>query len=49
MEFDLVPVDDVTFVGRPEGEPQWLSAVFYELADGSPYVHLGVRATPKIA
>lgn len=49
MEFDLVPVDDTTFVGRPEGEPQWLSAVFYELADGSPYVHLGVRATPKIA
>jgi hypothetical protein len=49
MEFDLVAVDDVTFVGRPEGEPQWLSAVFYELADGSPYVHLGVRATPKIA
>ncbi|MER5623276.1 serine hydrolase [Streptosporangium sp. NPDC002544] len=49
MEFDLVPVDDVTFVGRMEGEPQWLSAVFYELADGSPYIHLGVRATPKIA
>ncbi|MDP9867678.1 MULTISPECIES: serine hydrolase [Streptosporangium] len=49
MEFELVPVDDTTFVGRPEGEPQWLSAVFYELADGSPYVHLGVRATPKIS
>lgn len=49
MEFDLVPVDDTTFVGRPDGEPQWVSAVFYELADGSPYVHLGVRATPKIA
>ncbi|MFF0248200.1 serine hydrolase [Streptosporangium sandarakinum] len=49
MEFDLVPVDDTTFVGRPEGEPQWVSAVFYELADGSPYVHLGVRATPRTA
>ncbi|MGI5488109.1 serine hydrolase [Microtetraspora malaysiensis] len=49
MEFDLVPVDDTTFVGRPEGEPQWTSAVFYELADGSRYVHLGVRATPKTA
>ncbi|MEU9887732.1 serine hydrolase [Sphaerisporangium sp. NPDC051011] len=49
VEFDLVPVDDTTFVGRPEGEPQWMSAVFYELADGSPYIHLGVRATPKIA
>ncbi|WP_433424474.1 serine hydrolase domain-containing protein [Microtetraspora malaysiensis] len=49
MEFDLVPVNDTTFVGRPEGEPQWTSAVFYELADGSRYVHLGVRATPKTA
>ncbi|MEU8271136.1 serine hydrolase [Sphaerisporangium sp. NPDC049002] len=49
LAFDLVPVDDTTFAGRPEGEPQWLSAVFYELADGSPYIHLGVRATPKIA
>ncbi|MEV8636918.1 serine hydrolase [Streptosporangium sp. NPDC051023] len=49
MEFELIPVNDTTFVGRPEGEPQWLSAVFYELPDGSPYVHLGVRATPKIS
>ncbi|GAA2874562.1 hypothetical protein GCM10010517_35260 [Streptosporangium fragile] len=49
MEFDLVPVDDTTFVGRPEGQRQWLSAVFYELADGSPYVHFGARATPRIA
>ncbi|WP_308250266.1 serine hydrolase [Sphaerisporangium fuscum] len=49
MEFDLVPVDDTTFVGRPEGQPDWLSAVFYRLADGTPYVHLGVRATPKVA
>ncbi|WP_245647037.1 serine hydrolase [Microtetraspora niveoalba] len=49
MEFDLVPVDDTTFVGRPDDDPQWMSAVFYELADGSPYVHLGVRATPKTA
>lgn len=49
MEFVLVPVNDTTFVGRPEGEPQWLSVVFYELADGSPYIHLGVRAVPKLA
>ncbi|MFD1939934.1 MULTISPECIES: serine hydrolase domain-containing protein [Nonomuraea] len=49
VAFDLTPVDEVTYVGRRPGDPQWLSAVFYELADGSPYVHLGVRATPKIA
>ncbi|WP_442945777.1 serine hydrolase domain-containing protein [Nonomuraea sp. LPB2021202275-12-8] len=47
QEIDLVPLDEVTFVGRPAGDPDWLSAVFYQLADGSPYVHLGARATPK--
>nr|BFE78786.1 hypothetical protein GCM10020093_013870 [Planobispora longispora] len=49
MEFELVPVDETTFVGRPEDEPSWIPVVFYELADGSPYVHFGVRATPKVA
>ncbi|MEU4832598.1 serine hydrolase domain-containing protein [Streptosporangium sp. NPDC023615] len=49
VQLDLVPVDDTTFVGRPEGDPHWMSAVFYELADGTPYVHMGVRATPKVA
>ncbi|MEU4701100.1 serine hydrolase domain-containing protein [Nonomuraea dietziae] len=49
VTFDLTAVDEVTFVGRMPGDPQWLSAVFYELADGSPYVHLGARATPKIS
>ncbi|MFI6813125.1 serine hydrolase domain-containing protein [Nonomuraea sp. NPDC050328] len=47
QELALVPVDDVTFVARRPGDPDWLSAVFYELPDGSPYLHLGVRATPK--
>ncbi|MFC4116272.1 serine hydrolase domain-containing protein [Nonomuraea zeae] len=46
-EMPLVPVDDVTFVCKIGGAPDWTSAVFYELADGSPYVHLGARATPK--
>ncbi|HEX4815274.1 MAG TPA: serine hydrolase domain-containing protein [Nonomuraea sp.] len=48
-EYELVPVDEATFVGRPAGSPDWIPAVFYELPDGSPYVHLGARATPKIA
>ncbi|MGC5014523.1 serine hydrolase domain-containing protein [Streptosporangium sp. DT93] len=48
LELDLVPVDDTTFVGRPEGDPQWVPAVFHELADGTPYVHMGARATPKV-
>ncbi|MEV5407279.1 serine hydrolase domain-containing protein [Thermopolyspora sp. NPDC052614] len=47
MRFELIPTSATTFVGRPEGQPRWLQAVFYELADGSPYVHFGGRATPK--
>ncbi|MFG1946853.1 serine hydrolase domain-containing protein [Nonomuraea sp. NPDC048826] len=49
VEMDLVAVDEVTFVGRKKGDPDWSSAVFYELPDGSPYVHLGARATPRTA
>ncbi|MEV0594844.1 serine hydrolase domain-containing protein [Nonomuraea cavernae] len=47
QEADLVPVDETTFVGRLPGDPAWTPVVFYELPDGSPYVHLGARATPR--
>ncbi|WP_252375200.1 MULTISPECIES: serine hydrolase domain-containing protein [unclassified Nonomuraea] len=46
-ECELRPVDDVTFVCRMNGSPDWASVVFYELPDGSPYVHMGARATPR--
>jgi CubicO group peptidase (beta-lactamase class C family) len=49
MEMKFVPVDEVTFVGRRDEDPEWMSAVFYRLADGSPYIHVGARATPKIS
>ncbi|MFD1542753.1 serine hydrolase domain-containing protein [Nonomuraea guangzhouensis] len=49
MEMKFIPVDEVTFVGRQDGDPEWMSAVFYRLADGSPYIHVGARATPKIS
>ncbi|MEV4100924.1 serine hydrolase domain-containing protein [Nonomuraea sp. NPDC049649] len=48
-EVDLIPVDDVTFVGRRDGDPDWMSAVFYEPTGGTTYVHLGARATPRIS
>ncbi|MFI6290607.1 serine hydrolase domain-containing protein [Nonomuraea sp. NPDC050790] len=48
-EIPLVAVDDVTFVGRRPGDPDWLSAVFFELPDGTLYVHAGARATPKVS
>ncbi|WP_329558070.1 beta-lactamase family protein [Streptomyces uncialis] len=43
---DLVAVSGNSFVGHVEGMG-WLPVVFYELADGSPYLHFGVRAVPK--
>src|SRR4051794_7530635 len=47
-EFALVPVTDRVFVLRSGEERSWTPAVFYDLADGSRYLHLGVRATPKV-
>ncbi|MYW01749.1 serine hydrolase [Streptomyces sp. SID3343] len=47
VDLALVPVDATTFVGRRKDSPLWDSVVFYELADGSLYMHFGVRATPR--
>lgn len=49
FDIELIAVNETTVVGRREGDPDWTSGVFYQLEDGSPYLHLGVRATPKIA
>jgi hypothetical protein len=48
-EFDLVPVDDDLFVVRPPGTESWMPVTFYTLATGEPYVHMGVRATPRVS
>jgi CubicO group peptidase (beta-lactamase class C family) len=48
-ELDLVPVRDGLYLTRLPGNETWLPVTFYALADGTPYVHLGVRATPKVA
>jgi len=48
-EYQLVPVDaDGAFVMRQKGAPNWTPARFYALADGSRYVHYGVRANPWV-
>ncbi|MEV0612383.1 serine hydrolase domain-containing protein [Nonomuraea sp. NPDC050404] len=47
QECELTAVDETTFVFKTPDSPEWMSAVFFELPDGSPYVHLGARATPK--
>ncbi|SDG56782.1 Dipeptidyl aminopeptidase/acylaminoacyl peptidase [Lentzea fradiae] len=48
-EIGLVPVDDSTFVCRESESDSWTSVVFYSLPTGEEYVHLGVRATPKVS
>jgi CubicO group peptidase (beta-lactamase class C family) len=48
-ELDLVPVRDNLYLTRLPGNETWMPVTFYSLADGTPYVHLGVRATPKVS
>jgi CubicO group peptidase (beta-lactamase class C family) len=48
-ECDLVALGEGTVIAQLLDEGPWMSMVFYELADGSPYLHLGARALPKTA
>jgi dipeptidyl aminopeptidase/acylaminoacyl peptidase/CubicO group peptidase (beta-lactamase class C family) len=47
-EFDLVAVRDNRFAIRMPGVRTWIPVTFYELADGTPYIHMGARATRKV-
>lgn len=48
-EYDLHPVDadGDLFAVREHAERTWQSVTFYTLPTGEPYLHFGVRATPK--
>ncbi|MFD4637723.1 serine hydrolase [Lentzea sp. NPDC058436] len=48
-QVSLVPVDDSTFLFRESTDKTWSSLVFYTLPTGEQYVHMGVRATPKVS
>jgi len=48
-EFDLVPISDTLFAVREPGTQTWTPVTFYPLPSGEPYVHYGVRATPKVS
>jgi hypothetical protein len=48
FDMELVPLTDTLLVGKPAIAPRWLPVVFYTLPDGSPYLHDGFRATPKV-
>ncbi|AYY12201.1 serine hydrolase [Actinobacteria bacterium YIM 96077] len=47
-EFDLIPVRDRIFAVRAPGARTWTPVTFYTLDDGTPYLHMGVRATRKV-
>jgi dipeptidyl aminopeptidase/acylaminoacyl peptidase/CubicO group peptidase (beta-lactamase class C family) len=47
--FDLVPISDTLFMFRQPGARTWVPVTFYTLPSGEPYVHYGVRATPKVS
>jgi len=48
-ELELVAVLPDVFVSRRPGETDWTPMVFYELDDGSRYLHSLIRATPKLS
>jgi CubicO group peptidase (beta-lactamase class C family) len=45
---DVVPVEGDLFVAKQPDDPSWTPVVFFQLPDGSQYVHFGARATPKV-
>ncbi|MGH3482654.1 MAG: serine hydrolase domain-containing protein [Nocardioidaceae bacterium] len=47
-ETPLVPVGDAHFATKHEADASWSSVLFYELPDGTRYIHSGFRATPRV-
>jgi hypothetical protein len=47
-ELPLVAVEPELFVVRLPGETTWTPVTFYELENGSRYVHYGARANPLV-
>ena len=45
----MSPVADNLFAVRQPGTRTWTPVTFYELPTGEKYLHLGARATPKVA
>ena len=44
----VVPVKDNVFVAKGPDDESWIPFVFFELPDGSEYVHFGARANPTV-
>ena len=48
-EYAMVPIEHNLFVVREPKAQTWTPVTFYELRTGEKYVHLAVRATPKVS
>ena len=48
-EHAMVPAGPGLFAIRPGGGETWMPVTFYELETGEPYLHFGVRATPRVS
>ncbi|WP_027944540.1 serine hydrolase [Amycolatopsis taiwanensis] len=48
-EYPLIPVTPQVFVVREPGTLTWLPVTFYQLPNGTRYVHHHLRATPKVS
>jgi len=46
-QLELLPAADGFFVTRLEPEAAWTPVVFFDLPDGSSYLHFGARSTPR--
>jgi dipeptidyl aminopeptidase/acylaminoacyl peptidase/CubicO group peptidase (beta-lactamase class C family) len=46
--YELVPVAEDEFVIRDPGELTWTPVTFYRLPDGTPCLHFGSRANPRV-
>jgi CubicO group peptidase (beta-lactamase class C family) len=44
----VLPVEPDVFVTKVPNDESWTPVVFFRLGDGSQYVHMGLRATPKL-
>src|SRR5581483_1893893 len=48
-EYPLKPIDEGLYAVREPSAQTWVPVTFYEVPGGGPYMHFGVRATPKVA
>ena len=48
-EFELVAVTDNIFAMQAPDTVGWMPVTFFSLDNGRPYMHFGVRATPRVS